>query len=142
MHVVVRGQCVIFKASSVIGGNCGGFAVVTLLFSQSRDECALMVAPSIYATSNNYSRPSETYYTQRCTLDQNTSMTELYCIGNYPNCRLIVYPTVLNIQNGGYLQDALLLEELTALLGSGRFKKLLKQLRALCPSLRAAAHEH
>jgi hypothetical protein len=36
----------------------------------------------------------------------------------------------------------LLLEELTALLGSGRFKTLLKHLRVLFPSLRAAAREH
>ena len=41
----------------------------------------------------------------------------------------------------GYLQDALLLEEPTALLGSGRFSTLLKHLRAPFPSLRAAAHE-
>ena len=43
---------------------------------------------------------------------------------------------------GGYLQDALLLEELTALLGGGRFKTLLKYLRAHFPTLRAAAHQH
>jgi hypothetical protein len=36
----------------------------------------------------------------------------------------------------------LLLEELTALLGSGRFKTLLKHLRVLCPTLRAAAAAH
>ena len=39
-------------------------------------------------------------------------------------------------------QDALMLEELTALLGSGRFKTLLQHLRARLPSIRAAAHEH
>jgi hypothetical protein len=36
----------------------------------------------------------------------------------------------------------MLLEELTALMGSGRFKTLLKHLRAFFPSLRAAAREH
>jgi hypothetical protein len=56
---------------------------------------------------------------------------------------VILGSTVLNIQNaGGYLQDALLLEELIALLGSSCFKTFLKHLRALCPSPRAAAHEH
>jgi hypothetical protein len=35
-----------------------------------------------------------------------------------------------------------LLEEFTALVGSGRFKTLLKHLRALFPSLRAAGREH
>jgi hypothetical protein len=44
--------------------------------------------------------------------------------------------------DGDFLQNALILDELTALLGSGRFKTLLKHLRALCPSLRAAAHQH
>jgi len=39
-------------------------------------------------------------------------------------------------------EDALLLEELTALLGSGRFKTLLKHLSALFPSVRAAVREH
>jgi hypothetical protein len=43
---------------------------------------------------------------------------------------------------GGYMQEALLLQELTALLGSGRFKTLLKHLRAHLPSLRVAAHQH
>jgi hypothetical protein len=43
---------------------------------------------------------------------------------------------------GGCLQDPLLLEELTALLGCGRFKTLLKHLRAHFPSLGAAARQH
>jgi hypothetical protein len=42
----------------------------------------------------------------------------------------------------GYLQDTLLLEELTALLGSGRLTTLLKHLRAHFPSLGAAAQQH
>jgi hypothetical protein len=39
------------------------------------------------------------------------------------------------------MQDALLLDELTAVLGSGRFKTLLKHLRSHLPALRVAARE-
>jgi hypothetical protein len=40
------------------------------------------------------------------------------------------------------MQDAVLLDQLTAILGSGRFKTLLKHLRTHLPSLRVAAREH
>jgi hypothetical protein len=40
------------------------------------------------------------------------------------------------------MQDASLLDELTAILGSGRFKTLLKHLRTYLPSLLVAARQH
>jgi hypothetical protein len=39
-------------------------------------------------------------------------------------------------------QDALLLDELTAILGNGRFKTLLKHLRTQFPTLRADDRQH
>ena len=43
---------------------------------------------------------------------------------------------------GSNMQDALLLDELTAILGSGRFRTLLKHLSTLFPTLRAGSLQH
>jgi hypothetical protein len=61
--------------------------------------------------------------------------------------RNILFPRVhaaviIVLNNGSNMQEAELLDELTAILGSGRFKTLLKHLCTYLPSLRVAARQH